>query len=104
MSNTILTDIQELDYKELQSAYHTMINALRNTEIKNKQVNKEVGEYILNIRELQKMMLYLLGECEYKILDSSDNLNNRRKRRLEYLKREHDAIEQLIQLNQPRNG
>ena len=63
----MITEIEETNYKMLQSAYHTMINALRNLEITEQRPNKRALELLLTIRELQSSMLFLLGECEYEL-------------------------------------
>lgn len=90
----MITEIEETNYKMLQSAYHTMINALRNLEITEQRPNKRALELLLTIRELQSSMLFLLGECEYELL--GNNTENVNEKRFTTLHREREILKKWI--------
>ena len=90
MNSVTVTEIQQEEYRELQSAYHTMINALRKWDNDNKVFPTKVLKMLLNLRELQQSMLFLCGECEYELLDG--NKPEQEEKRLTLLRREREIL------------
>jgi hypothetical protein len=85
-----ITNIQQDEYRELQSAYHTMINALRKWETTGITYPTKVLKMIMTMRELQQTMLFLCGECEYELLEQ--NNTQQEEKRLTLLRKEREII------------
>ena len=85
-----LTAIQEEEYRELQSAFHTMINAMRKWEKQRVTYPTKVLKMMLTIRELQQTMLFLCGECEYELLEGK--YSEQEEKRLTLLRRERKIL------------
>ena len=85
-----LTAIQEEEYRELQSAFHTMINAMRKWEKQCVTYPTKVLKMMLTIRELQQTMLFLCGECEYELLEGK--YSEQEEKRLTLLRRERKIL------------
>lgn len=90
MEPVSLTAIQEDEYRELQSAYHKMTNAMRKWEKENITYPTKVLKMMLTLRELQQTMLFLCGECEYELLDG--NKPEQEEKRLTLLRREREIL------------
>ena len=90
MNSVTVTEIQQEEYRELQSAYHTMINALRKWDNDNKVFPTKVLKMLLNLRELQQSMLFLCGECEYELLEG--DYQEQEEKRLTLLRREREIL------------
>lgn len=90
MNSVTVTEIQQEEYRELQSAYHTMINALRKWDNDNRVFPTKVLKMLLNLRELQQSMLFLCGECEYELLEG--DYQEQEEKRLTLLRREREIL------------
>jgi len=90
MEPVSLTKIQREEYSELQSAYHTMTNAMRKWEKNNITYPTRVLKMMVKLRELQQSMLFLCGECEYELLGG--DYPEHEEKRLTLLRRERKIL------------
>lgn len=85
-----LTNIQKDEYRDLQSVYHRMINALRKWEDTDLAYPNKVLKMLVTLRELNETMTFLCGECEYELLNQ--NHKEQEEKRLTLLRKERDII------------
>lgn len=90
MESVSLTEIQRDEYRELQSAYHTMTNAMNKWEKEKVTYPTRVLKMMVKLRELQQSMIFLCGECEYELLGG--DCSEQEEKRLTLLRREREIL------------